>query len=49
MKKRDDSEPTDDAPQPGDSPTRSDGRQRVIQQYIDDLRDVLRKLRRMLN
>jgi hypothetical protein len=34
-------------PQRDDRPSRSDEIRRVIQEYIDDQREVLRKLRRM--
>jgi hypothetical protein len=36
-------------PQRADRPSRSDEMRRVIQEYIDDQREVLRKLRRMLS
>ena len=42
-------EPTENAPRRRDKPSRTAEAKKVIQEYIDDQREVLRKLREKLN
>jgi hypothetical protein len=42
-------EPSPDKEAPKPKPSRSDEARRVIEEYLNDLREIIRKLRRRLN